>query len=732
VTQPARWVCPECGASFGGPGACPNDGTAILPADDPFLGQTVGSYRITRLLGAGGMGKVYLGVQPSIGARVAIKLLSTDLGQNRELVERFFAEARAVNLIRHEQIINIIDLSFLPDGRPYIVMEFLEGAPLSSVIKKIGPLPLGTFAQLMVEVLGALDAAHARQIIHRDLKPDNIFVSPQGRATVLDFGIAKLDPGLGGQSGATRAGAIMGTPAYMAPEQAMARNVDARTDLYSLGIILFEGVTGRAPFESESLFGVLDQHINAPPPPMREARPELAPAYEAVILKALAKQPSERFASAGEMAAALAAAANTLGADAWTPIGIGRPATSQMAAITPMIRMPSSASLGYAPTVPPMTVPPTLASSPSVTSPKSNAWKWMVAGAVALVATGGGVTAALMKGGGAETPPVQGKAAAGPDAGIVATVTKPDASTKVTPPVGGPPRLSAGFSNQGYLLNFVFTRPPLEVQWRMAGDGEFRSTGQNPNYLDPATGEPTAKTWTMADLATKKGMVQVKYRTDATTWHGPYDLAFDPQEIAMREAREQLEMLPRWVEMREYDGKVLCYFTALVSHRDALTVIEYGFDKPPEKKLRFTPSEVPTREIVSDDELYVTVPAGTKQVTVRVTYRDGQVSETRKFDAPAQPGAAAPAADEPKPSKPGKGGLPSTGVQECDDVFRDALLCYEKIAPQATAQVTDGFRQTAQAIKDGIRQGAPKSAYVDSCKQIRESMKTLEQQGCKF
>ena len=201
----------------------------------------------------------------------------------------------------------------------------------------------------------------------------------------------------------------------------------------------------------------------------------------------------------------------------------------------------------------------------------------------------------------------------------------------------------------------------------------------------------------------------------------------------MREAREQLEMLPRWVEMREYDGKVLCYFTALVSHRDALTVIEYGFDEPPEKKLRFTPSDVPTREIVSDDELYVVVPAGTKQVTVRVTYRDGQVSETRKFDAPAQQQAKAPApAEEPKPKSGKGGGLPSTGVPECDDVFRDALVCYEKIAPQATAQVADGFRQTAQAIKDGIRQGAPRSAYVDSCKQIRESMKTLEAQGCKF
>ncbi|MEM9493967.1 MAG: serine/threonine-protein kinase, partial [Myxococcota bacterium] len=210
----------------------------------------VGSYRIARKLGQGGMGTVYMAVHPDIGSRVALKVLSRDCAGSPELVERFFTEARAVNLIRHESIINILDLAVLDDGRPYIVMEYLSGASLGDIIKQQGALPLGGTARLAGEVLDALGAAHATPIVHRDLKPDNIFVSPQGRAKVLDFGIAKLRPELSGRGGPTQTGSIMGTPQYMSPEQAMARGVDTRTDIYAMGIILFEAATGRRPFEA--------------------------------------------------------------------------------------------------------------------------------------------------------------------------------------------------------------------------------------------------------------------------------------------------------------------------------------------------------------------------------------------------------------------------------------------------------------------------------------------------
>ncbi len=315
------YVCPECGESSQVQGYCPADGTALAPrGDDHLLGQSVGPYRIAGLLGEGGMGRVYKGVHPSIGSRVAVKVLANSCVQNPEMVERFFAEARAVNLIRHESIVNVLDLNTLPDGRPYIVMEYLDGAPLADIIEKQGPLPLGGLARLIGEVLDALSAAHVKGIVHRDLKPDNIFVSPQGRAKVLDFGIAKLMPELSGGVGPTRTGSLLGTPHYMAPEQAMAKGVDARTDVYSIGVILYEGVTGRRPFSAGSLLELLNKQVHDPPPPPRSRRPDLPPQYEGLILRAMAKEPAHRFQSAAELAAALSHVAQGLPPHAWEAV----------------------------------------------------------------------------------------------------------------------------------------------------------------------------------------------------------------------------------------------------------------------------------------------------------------------------------------------------------------------------------------------------------------------------
>jgi hypothetical protein len=319
------FVCPECGASQPVPGPCVRDRALVAPAgDDALLGITVGAYRIARLLGIGGMGRVYKGVHPQIGSRVAIKVLSRECSDRPSLVERFFAEARAVNLIRHESIVNVLDLASLPDGRPYIIMEYLDGAPLASAIEAVphtGPLPLGSVARLAVEVLDALGAAHAAGIVHRDLKPDNIFVAPSGRPKVLDFGIAKLLPELGGSF--TQTGSLLGTPHYMAPEQAAGRPIDHRTDLYAMGVILFECATGVKPFHGDSLFDLLRKHIDAPPPRPLALRPDLPPALEHVILTALAKSPDHRWQSAHAMSAALQQAAAQLAPEQWAPLGGG-------------------------------------------------------------------------------------------------------------------------------------------------------------------------------------------------------------------------------------------------------------------------------------------------------------------------------------------------------------------------------------------------------------------------
>jgi hypothetical protein len=319
------FVCPECGASQPVPGPCVHDGAPLAPVgEDVLLGVTIGAYRIARLLGVGGMGRVYKGVQPQIGSRVAIKVLSRECSDRRDLVERFFSEARAVNLIRHESIVNVLDLASLPDGRPYIIMEYLDGAPLSAAVDgvpQLGPLPVGSVARLAVEVLDALGAAHAKGIVHRDLKPDNIFVTPSGRPKVLDFGIAKLLPELGGSY--TQTGSLLGTPHYMSPEQATGQPVDYRTDLYAMGVILFECVTGTKPFHGDSLFDLLRKHVDAPPARPSALRRDLPPAFEHVILAALAKAPDQRWPSAQAMSMALQQAAAQLPPDQWAPLHRG-------------------------------------------------------------------------------------------------------------------------------------------------------------------------------------------------------------------------------------------------------------------------------------------------------------------------------------------------------------------------------------------------------------------------
>ena len=311
-----KYVCADCGELFDRAGYCARDGKPLSATDDPIVGSEIGRYRVARLLAEGGMGRVYLGVQPAIGSRVAIKLLSDST--STDLLDRFFAEARAVNMIRHENIVSVIDMAKLDDGRPYIVMEYIEGQTLASLVKT-GGAPLGGVVQVMMEVLSALAAAHQIGIVHRDLKPDNVLVTGEGHAKVLDFGIAKLLPGLSQQlSPRTRTGALLGTPAYMAPEQISGSgNIDPRTDIYAAGIVFFEAVTGRVPFVGETLFDLMRMHLETPPPSPRALRPDLPPAFEAVILAALAKSPAERFQTATAMAQAVQHAAKELRPEDW-------------------------------------------------------------------------------------------------------------------------------------------------------------------------------------------------------------------------------------------------------------------------------------------------------------------------------------------------------------------------------------------------------------------------------
>ncbi len=400
------YVCPECGLAAAAPGYCPADGAPLAErGDDPLLGTLLGQFRVARMLGAGGMGTVYKAVHPDIGSRVAIKVLSHDCARRRDLVERFFAEARAVNVIRHESIVNVLDLAMLPDGRPYIVMEYLDGVSLSAVIDR-GPLPLGSLARLAGEVLGGLGAAHAKGIVHRDLKPDNIFVSPQGHAKVLDFGIAKLRPETGASPTPTQTGSLLGTPHYMSPEQAMAQAVDARTDVYAMGVILYEGATGRKPFMAPSLFDLLRQQVEQAPLPPRGYRPDMPPDYEAVILRAMEKRPENRWQSAGALANALAQVTMMLPGEAWIPIGVDSSGAARIG--PPSVPTPHGPALAptvraATPTPGPLQLSPTPSGAgelhPQGAPRRSRAGLWVGLALVAVAAGGVGVGVAMSGGG---------------------------------------------------------------------------------------------------------------------------------------------------------------------------------------------------------------------------------------------------------------------------------------------------------------------------------------------
>jgi hypothetical protein len=339
------YACGRCGKRSSEPGRCDDDGIELAPTDDPLIGTDCSRYRLVRLLGRGGMGRVYLAIQPAIRSRVAVKLLAEDLVHDATLVGRFFAEARTVNLIQHEHIVDILDLDRLPGGRPFIVMEYIDGRTLRELIAA-GPAPIGAALRTAIDVLGGLAAAHAAGVVHRDLKPDNIMVTHAGHTKILDFGIAKLVGD--GASHRTTTGVAVGTPHYMAPEQVLGGAVDARTDVYAMGLVLHELLVGARPFDGDSDFQLMSAQLHAAPPPVRALRGDVPEAVERVVLRALAKQPADRFAGAAEMSAALRAASAGLPAESWpraiaeAPTAVDRSslATAQTVADMPAARRP--------------------------------------------------------------------------------------------------------------------------------------------------------------------------------------------------------------------------------------------------------------------------------------------------------------------------------------------------------------------------------------------------------
>ncbi len=286
------------------------DGSAPLSGPEAYLGATVDDrYVVESLLGEGGMGVVFRCRHTIIGKLVAMKILRADLARSEEVVERFLNEARSASSIGNPHIIDISDFGRLPDGATYFVMEYLDGMSLGQLLdqeRTLDDLRAGTIA---VQIAEGLAAAHAAGIVHRDLKPDNVYLIHRGGEAdfvkILDFGIAKATSS---QGKLTQSGQVFGTPHYMSPEQATGAPVDHRSDIYSLGIMLFEMTTGQLPFDAENYMGILTQHMyrEAPlPTTLPGLVRSISPEVEEVILRCLQKNPADRFQTMTELAEAL-------------------------------------------------------------------------------------------------------------------------------------------------------------------------------------------------------------------------------------------------------------------------------------------------------------------------------------------------------------------------------------------------------------------------------------------
>jgi serine/threonine-protein kinase len=321
---PAAAACSRCGKTTHASDDCPfGDGGAVLDepaARDPeelIPGSLVGDYQIEATIGYGGMGKVYRAVHPLIGKRVAVKVLNGALASNENSVKRFALEARAVNEIRHRNLVDIFTFGRLPDGRWYHVMEYLEGQSLGDRLHLSGRLPAGEALPIFIEVTKALEAAHAKGIVHRDLKPDNVFLVAGGEGgnptvKLLDFGIAKLMEGHTQLSGPrTMHGSTLGTPHYMSPEQTRGQSLDGRSDIYSLGVLLYQTVTGELPFDGPDGLAVCRKHVmEMPIRPLERTPGAVTVDLDRVIMRMLAKHVDQRYRTAAEVRVALAALAS--------------------------------------------------------------------------------------------------------------------------------------------------------------------------------------------------------------------------------------------------------------------------------------------------------------------------------------------------------------------------------------------------------------------------------------
>jgi len=412
-------VCPSCQAKFPDDAmVCGHCGARLMldtsqTMPDPkqsLTGRVIGgNFKVEAFMGAGGMGAVFRARQLSLDREVAVKILLAPLAMEREMLERFQREARAASNIGHPGIVQVIEMGYLQEGPPFMVMELLQGEDLRTKLSREGALPAHLAVPLMLQTCDALQAAHEKGIVHRDMKPDNIFLVYRAGAVptikILDFGLSKIKSA---DRKLTNTGTLLGTPNYMAPEQVRgSEDVDHRADIYAAGIILYEMLTGRIAYDGPSVQSVLVSIMTQDPPPPRAVRPDIPPALETVILKAIARNPADRYGSATQMAVDLARIATSMRIpiSQMSLISMGA-STAEGATMQAAVPVPSPAQAGTVPYIAtPPTPPPLSAAALSAAGPRPAGRKsrgglialGIILGVIVLGVLGTGITLLVLR-----------------------------------------------------------------------------------------------------------------------------------------------------------------------------------------------------------------------------------------------------------------------------------------------------------------------------------------------